>query len=381
MPRSLVVFVPLLAALALACAGEAEPPPDPGLTTEQISKLVRKDVKDKTSWAHDVRDALRASGQVPDEDHACQVLAVIEQESGYAADPAVPGLAELVERELAAAVDEKLGFLGPTALETILDVAPEGQKSTFRERLREVKTERDVDRLFREIVAHHEAKAPLVGKALRLVAPKLEERLNPVGTSGSMQVSVAYAQEAAAEDGLDAATVRELLYTQRGGVLYGTRRLFEHDAPYDKAIYRYADYNAGLYTSRNAALQSQLADLIEQPVAPDGDLLIWTDRGKPSNTDGATLKALLIWRTLYAPDMTEAQLRADARLEKTADFEETELWLRLKASWRERKGKDPAYAQLPDVALNSPKLKKDRTTKWFAESVERRYNDCRKRNG
>ncbi|MBA2321845.1 MAG: DUF1615 family protein [Deltaproteobacteria bacterium] len=336
--------------LLLACRS-----PDPGLSIEDITRVVQDD-DDARSWAIDVRDALLEAKQPVDRDHVCQVLAIIEQESGYEADPAVPGLAAAVEKEIDASL-KKLGPLANVGKDTLL--------GPYADRLREVKTERDVDLLFREIVAHHEARAPALARLARFIFPRLIERNNPIATAGSMQVSVAWAQD---QGNLDAETVRDLLYTQRGGVRYGTGRLFAHEAGYDRPVYRFADYNAGLYASRNAAFQVRLADLVRVDLVPDGDLLMYDERGRPRSEDGETLRAILAWRLLHAPDLSESRVRSDARKEKEAAFERTELWTRTRG--------DGPYAQVPDVALISPKMAAGRTTRWFAERVDRRYREC-----
>ncbi len=366
----------LLIALLLSC--NREPEPDPGLTIDAIAKLVRSDVKDDEGWARDVREALVEAGQIPDARHVCQVLAIIEQESGYDADPAVPGLGDIVEKGL----DEELAALGPLlgkGKEVLLDHVGPGQTKTFGKRLREVETERELDELFREIVAYHEGKAPSVGKIARFVFPRIEERMNPITTSGSMQVTVSFAQERGRAEGLDPEAVRDALYTREGGVRYGTARLFVHEAAYDKPVYRFADYNAGVYASRNAAFQAQLAELTGTELATDGDLLLWNDKGKPRREDGETMAALLAWRAASAPDLTESRLRSDVKHEKEAAFESTDTWARLRADWEQETGKTAPYAQLPNVALDSPKLAKSRTTKWFAEKVDERYRACLKR--
>ena len=365
--------------LLLACVGGPEPVPE--LSVEELTRLVRKDAEDREGWATDVRDALRRAERPVDADHACQVLAIIEQESGYDPDPAVPGLAGIVEEELTAEVEDKLGFLGDTALSMLLDVAPEGREQTFREQMGAVRTERDVDLLFRDLQAHHAQKAPRLASGVERIAPRMLERLNPVSTAGSMQVQVAYAQAHPVSEGLGREAVRDLLYTRHGGVLYGTLRLFDHDADYDSPVYRFADFNAGQYASRNAAFQTQLGELTGTELAPDGDLLIWNERGRPANADGETVNALLDWRAAQAPDFTEARLRLELRTEKQRAFESTKTWRLVRASWAEEHGREPAYARVPDVALDSPKLSGQWTTRFFAEKVQGRYESCLVRGG
>jgi hypothetical protein len=108
-------------ALGLACAltacrrgtGALEPsvPPPPRLTVEQVAQLVPSNVKDREGWAQDILAALEAEEIAPSPPAVCSVVAVIEQESGFKEDPAVPGLANLVRARLEAHAD-KLGALG-----------------------------------------------------------------------------------------------------------------------------------------------------------------------------------------------------------------------------------------------------------------------------
>jgi hypothetical protein len=364
----------MLLVAILACANGPED--EPGLTVAEVTSLVRPDVEDRRGWAVDVRAALVEAGRVPDADHICQVLAIVEQESGYDPDPAVPGLAAIVERRL----QDELAPLGPLAgyaRRELLGAVGPGGSGTFDERLAEVETEQELDRLFRELVAFHEGRAPgAVGKGVRFLLPRLEERLNPIDTAGSMQVSVAYAQAHGEADGLSPATVRDLLYTRRGGLRYGTARLFSYEADYPRPLYRFADFNAGPYASRNAAFQEQVADLVGLDLALDGDLTVWTSRGRPADHDGETLQAVLAWRAANAPDLSERRVRADLRREKERAFEESDTWRRVRQSWREANGEEPVYARVPDIALDSPKLQGDLTTGWFASRVQQRYDAC-----
>ena len=49
-------------------------------------------------------------------------------------------------------------------------------------------------------------------------------------------------------------------------------------------LFRFADYNAGVYASRNAALQGQVARLTGTKLALDGDLLAYEKDGEPETT-------------------------------------------------------------------------------------------------
>lgn len=367
---------------------------DEGLSVEQITKLVRPDAPDRGEWAAAVRSALVDIRLTPDASHACQVLAIVEQESGYNADPPVPGLSKVV-REGVEQKFEKLGPLAKPVRAAVLSPIPEGGSLSFDEQLSRVRTEQDVDQLFRAILDHHERSAPEVANVLHTLFPKKIDSFNPVETAGSMQVSVSWSQQLGRREGLSAEEVRDMLYTRYGGVKYGTARLFAHEterreeargcigplpdlpSTYEDPIFRFADYNAGLYTSRNANLQEQLKRLINEPITADGDLLQWNDSGKPKgDQDGQTVRALETWRLRYAPDLGRAQMLDDLEQEKSITFEQTETWRRVRESYRERFGKEAAYARLPEVSLDSPKLRRDLTTEWFATNVKRRYDAC-----
>ena len=114
----------------------------------------------------------------------------------------------------------------------------------------------------------------------------IEDR-NDVSTIGSMQVSVAFALETVKQDRWttmsleDVYAVRDELYTRKGGMKFGILQLLGYDTGYDKKIYRFADYNAGRYASRNAALQFVAAKLSGEALALDGDLLSYSRPGKP----------------------------------------------------------------------------------------------------
>lgn len=356
-------------------------PPPPSLGVAQVAALIPPKVKDREGWARDVLAALEAESLPPEPPAVCAVLAVIEQESGFQADPAVPGLAKLVRQRLDAEAG-RLGVVGRTVLAEVLSAKAPGQSRTFDARLRAVRTERDLDRLFRDMLAHYEREYPKTYAAMDLASALFgEEGLearNPVTTAGSMQVSVRYAMEKAGEDA-DPVEVRESLYTRAGGVRYGTARLLGFEAAYEAPLFRFADYNAGFYASRNAALQAQVSRLTGIPLATDGDLQRYDKEGEPRDEDSQSLKALLAFRQRHAPELSERRVRRDVRKEKEADFESTDTYAAVKRAYARETGEAPVYARLPDVTLKSPKLRGERTTAWFARSVDAHYQQCQAR--
>jgi hypothetical protein len=326
----------------------------PGLDERDVVALVGPKAVDREGWANDVVAAIRLTDKEATAERACAVIAVIEQESSYQADPVVPNLPQIVMT----ALEDKLAPLGRFAkptLNAILD-------REMRARIDALRTERDLDRLFRDTLA---ARLPPAVTSLVGI-----DDLNPVTTAGAMQVQVAFARRLS---GMDDADVRELLYTRAGGVRFGTARLIGYEAGYDDVVYRFADYNAGMYSSRNAAFQEQLAELVGTTLALDGDLLRY-DGGRSQTEQAAVVFGA-------AHGLSERRVRRDLEQEKTLELEDTQLWEAVREAWRRRTGRAAPYARLPDVTLSSPKLSRTRTTAWFARSVNGRYAACRRRQG
>ena len=375
----------VLLGLTVACASRApvpalEVPPPPRLTVAQVARLLPAKVKgeEREGWARDVLAALDAEEELPSPSVVCQVLAVIGQESGFQADPAVPGLAKLVRQKLHSTAG-KLGPLGRRVLEEVLAAKPKGAKRSFGARLDAARSERDLDRLFRDMLAYYEETYPAAYAAADLASslfgPSSFEGQNPITTAGSMQVSVRYAVEKAGSDA-DPDAVRDSLYTRAGGVRYGTSRLLGFEAAYAEPLFRFADYNAGVYSSRNAALQAQVSRLTGITLATDGDLQLYDKQGEPKDEDSQSLKALLVFRQRHAPQLSERRVRKDVEQEKTAEFETTDTYLAVKRVYAKQTGQPPAYARLPQVTLKSMKLSGERSTAWFARSVDARYQQC-----
>ncbi len=371
-----------LMALLSACARNTRPevPLPPRVTVRQATQLVPPDEKDREGWAQDVLAALEAHRLYPSAEAVCSVLAVIEQESGFEPNPAVPGLARIVQERLEAYAD-KLGPLGPPTIKALLEGKAPGETQTFEQRLKLVKTERDLDRVFRELLEYYETEHPKTYTAAQLASALFKssrlEDLNPITTAGSMQVSVRFSADLAGGDEQAERRVREELYTRGGGVYYGTARLLGYEALYDDPLYRFADYNAGFYASRNAAVQAQVSRLTNIKLVQDGDLLAYDKQGEPVDEDSNSLKALLAFRARFAPeDLSERRVRKDALKEKEREFEETDTWEAIKRSYQEVTGEAPTYAQLPTVTIRSPKISGDRSTAWFAQSVNKRYQRC-----
>lgn len=366
----------LLASLAFigvsltACLPEA---PEHKLGVDEVASLLPKRVSDRQGWASDIV-AVFEKLKIPLEPvNVCTAVAIIDQESNFVADPAVPNLGEVSLKALNDKLDDKLGKTLAGYFRTMLDKHPTPDKS-FAKRIKAVKTERQLDELFREMFAYFAKtyKVGAVNDTAKLLNNGIDEKLNPITTLGSMQVHIDYAKDHRRAN-MNNDELRTDLYSRYGGLYYGIHRLMLYQADYDKPLYRFADYNSGMYSSRNASFQEQVGTLANKKLALDGDLLIYKD-GKPTQTKGETEKTLIALAPTLA--LTEAQIRQDLKKEKSQKFETTATYQAVQTAYRQKTKKDPKYAIMPQVVISGVKLSRDYNTNWFATNVNKRYDTC-----
>jgi hypothetical protein len=356
-----------LPALLAACSSLEDTSTPPLSATEGralVARLLPDGVKDRNAWATDIYAAVAAQGIATTAESFCAAIAVIAQESGFQADPVVPGLAGIARKEILRRA-QSAGIPG-LAVEAALAIPSTNGKS-YGERLSAVRTERQLSELYEELIG----RVPF-GRTL------LVDR-NPVRTGGPMQVSIAFA-EGYSEDNpypyAMAGSIRQEVFTRRGGVYFGIAHLLDYPAPYPRPLYRFADFNAGQYASRNAAFQKAVTELSGVPLDLDGDLLRYQD-GRPVAEAGSTERALRVLARRL--DMSESAIRRDLTREKMQDFEKTRLYERV-YTLADQLGDRPApRAAMPQIPLNSPKITRKLTTDWFASRVESRHQACMKR--
>ena len=240
----------LLAVLVLAgCSSQAPQPLKKGEKAIDVASVVRQkmpaSVKDRDAWAKDLATTFESQGLAPTLENVCSVLAVAQQESNYQADPAVPGLSKIAWQEIDRRAERMHipAFLVHTALKI---KSPNGK--SYSERLDSVRTEKQLSAIFDDLISMVPMGQTLFGS------------LNPVRTGGPMQVSIAFAEQHTKGypwkmDG----TVRQEVFSRRGGLWFGTYHLLNYPASYSAPIYRFADFNAGWYASRNAAFQNAVS--------------------------------------------------------------------------------------------------------------------------
>ena len=360
---------------------------EPEMEAEQIKKVIPTRVNDRQSWAQDIFDIMQELSIPKTKQNVCSVVAVVDQESNFVADPTVPGLGEKAVQEINSRLKEKFeAKLGETIggtvaeyFEHVLKNQPY-PKNNYMSQMRKVKTERELDLLYREIfdyMSKHYHVSALTGAA-KLVGQDIGEKMNPITTLGSMQVHINYAKEHKRQSG-SIAELRNDLYTQYGGLYYGIHRLMEYPADYDKAIYRFADYNSGMYSSRNAGFQRMLNAMTKTEISLDGDLLLYTKNGDIRATQSQTEKELI---AIFAQNnilVTPRQIRSDLKKEKEKKFEDTQTYLAVQKLYQNKTQKEPIYATMPQVVISGPKLSRDYNTNWFASRVNGRYETCMQR--
>ena len=360
---------------------------EPEMEAEQIKKVIPARVNDRQSWAQDIFDIMQELSIPKTKQNVCSVVAVVDQESNFVADPTVPGLGEKAVQEINSRLKEKfeakLGeTIGGTVAEYFEDVLKNqpSPKNNYMSQMRKVKTERELDLLYRQIfdyMSKHYHVSALTGAA-KLVGQDIGEKMNPITTLGSMQVHINYAKEHKRQSG-SIAELRNDLYTQYGGLYYGIHRLMKYPADYDKAIYRFADYNSGMYSSRNAGFQRMLNAMTKTEISLDGDLLLYTKNGDIKTTQSQTEKELI---AIFAQNnilVTPRQIRSDLKKEKEKKFEDTQTYLAVQKLYQNKTQKEPIYATMPQVVISGPKLSRDYNTNWFASRVNGRYETCMQR--
>ena len=360
---------------------------EPEMEAEQIKKVIPARVNDRQSWAQDIFDIMQELSIPKTKQNVCSVVAVVDQESNFVADPTVPGLGEKAVQEINSRLKEKfeakLGeTIGGTVAEYFEDVLKNqpSPENNYMSQMRKVKTERELDLLYRQIfdyMSKHYHVSALTGAA-KLVGQDIGEKMNPITTLGSMQVHINYAKEHKRQSG-SIAELRNDLYTQYGGLYYGIHRLMKYPADYDKAIYRFADYNSGMYSSRNAAFQRMLNAMTKTEINLDGDLLLYTKNGDIKATQSQTEKELI---AIFAQNnilVTPRQIRSDLKKEKEKKFEDTQTYLAVQKLYQNKTQKEPIYATMPQVVISGPKLSRDYNTNWFASRVNGRYETCMQR--
>lgn len=362
-PGSFTAVVISAVLMALAGCGTQQPEvpaPRPDEVKAKIVRLIPSNIPDRQGWATDIYSAFDALDIPPNNENICSVLAVTVQESTFQATPPVPGLSKIAREEIYRRASRL--HVPRFVVDAALDVkSPNGK--TYSQRLAAVRTEEQLSAIFDDFLG------------IMPLGKQLFGTLNPVKTGGPMQVSIAFAEDRRWEYPYERkGSIRDEVFTRRGGMYFGIAHLLDYPASYTEPLYRFADFNAGWYASRNAAFQNAVSRLTSTKLALDGDLII-----HGSSKVGQTEMAV---RSLASKlDMSESAIRNALERGDTHGFEKTELYKRVFALAEKRAGKPLPRAVLPGIRLESPKITRNLTTAWFANRVNDRYVACIKRAG
>jgi hypothetical protein len=325
-----------------------------------------------------------------DEDFFVLVLTTIQLESGVSEDPPLenPNLEELFSFQV-----QRLREDNPLAGK-LLEVSE--LESELRAKLR-ADTRRGRVRREKALVRY-------VEQDLRVwLQGRLQERFflpaamaayaaetglpNPVHTIGPMQVSLQKAYDNARRRGERVESPEEMrrwlldpeMALERGlkeGV-YQLWRIYSFYrgslSPEPAVRFTTADYNAGEFSSRNAAFQARVSELSGHALVLDGDLLVYSNgraAERASNTEAAVITLL---ERYAAPN-----IRRDLLLEKEARFSATPTARQVCAAWRRRTGKACALAALPVGAVNAVaeiKLGRVYNPENYANAYVRRWRE------
>jgi hypothetical protein len=351
-----------IAALLGSCASEA-PTPAPPVSPIEAHALIEQslphNVPDRSGWTADMYAAFSVLTVTPTHENICAVVAVIEQESGFHVEPVIPGLGAIARKEIDRRADR--AHVPLMIVNGLLELKSSDGR-TYGDRIDNAKTEKQLSDVYEDFIG-----AVPMGNTL------FAER-NPIRTRGPMQVNIAFAEQFAAATPYPypvKVSIADEVFTRRGSLYFGIAHLLDYRAPYGEYLYRFADFNAGQYASRNAAFQSAVSIASGIAFDADGALL---PHDADANSPGSTELAV---RALAARlHMSESSIHGALAEGRTKDFEATALYQRVFAIADQRLGRPAPRAVVPQIKLQGPKIKRSLTTDWYAHRVDGRFKRC-----
>ena len=325
-----------------------------------IDRALPGAVSDRAGWVSDIAMTFSKLNLPPTRENACAVAAVIQQESGFQVDPVIPGLGKLALRT----IDQRAAHAGiPLVLvHAALDVKSTDGR-TYRQRIAAARTEKQLSDVYEDFTG----RVPL--------GRRLFASWNPIRTRGPMQVNVAFAERFEAVKPypyhVSGSDLGDELFTRRASIYFGVAHLLDYQAPYDRYLYRFADYNSGQYASRNAAFQQAASIVAAEPLTADGALLAHDPHAKGA---GSTQRLLLTIAGRL--NLSEGDINAALAQGTAASFAQTDLYRRVFALADRKSGRRLPRAVLPRIRLEGPKIERPLTTGWYARRVNGRFERC-----
>ena len=324
-----------------------------------IERALPKSVSDRTGWVNDIADVLLELKIEPTREHICAVVAVTEQESSFRVDPVVPHLGVIAWHEIDGRAEH--AHIPKVVVHQVLEIKSSTGQS-YAERIDGARTEKQLSDIFEDFTGS----VPL-GRSLFA-------SWNPIRTRGPMQVNVAFADKFAETRPYPypvKVSVDDELFTRRGSLYFGIAHLLAYTAPYDRYLYRFADYNAGQYSSRNAAFQNAVNTAAKTQLVTDGALL---PHGDSTDSPGDT--ELAVRGLSDRLNLSDAAIHSALEEARTEKFETTTLYKRVFALAERASGHRPPAAIIPSIRLQGPKIERKLTTDWYAHRVDDRFQRC-----
>ncbi len=342
-----------------ACASRPQAPSvSPDESRALIDRSLPRNLADRAGWVNDLYGAFAALQLPPNRENVCAVVAVTAQESGFRVDPVVPDLGTIAWRE----IDRRAEHAGiPVGLvhEVLKLDSPNGQ--SYGDRIEHARTEKELSDIFEDFTGS----LPL-GRTLFA-------SWNPIRTRGPMQVNVAFADQFAAAHPYPypvKVSIDEELFSRRGSLYFGSAHLLDYDAPYDRYLYRFADFNAGQYSSRNAAFQQALGIASGRRLTADGALL---PHDREKSVGDTELAARSIATRLHLDD---GAIHAALEEGRSASFERSALYRGVFRLAEQGARHSLPRAAMPQIELAGPKIERRLTTEWYAHRVDGRFQAC-----
>jgi hypothetical protein len=351
-----------IAALAAGCAheppGREGPAPTQADARALIDRSLPAGVMHREGWVGDLYAAFARLDIAPTHDNVCAVIAVTEQESGFQVDPVIPNLGTIAWQEIDKRAER--AAIPPSLVREVLSLRSSTGQS-YAERIDHARTEKELSDIFEDFTGS----IPL-GRTLFA-------SWNPIRTRGPMQVNVAFAKAFAGSHPYPypvQVSIADEVFTRRGSLYFGVAHLLAYPARYDRYLYRFADYNAGQYASRNAAFQAAVSAASGLALDPDGALIPHDGAAAPGSTEQAV-------RSLgQRLGLDEAAIRAALEQERSESFARTALYRKVFERAERARGRPLPRAILPRIRLEGPKIRRNLTTEWYARRVDERFRRC-----
>lgn len=354
-----------LACVSMLAACDKRPSGVPAENPQaMILRHVPRSVSDRMGWAVDIYNPMVSLKIRPTPQNVCAVIAVIEQESSFKVNPPVANMPKVAMT----AIDERAEHAGvPLALVHSALGLKSSDGRTYDQRIASARTEKDLSDIFDDLTA----KVPL--------GNTLFKKYNPIHTRGPMQVNVSFANQFVRTTSYPykhEGSIENELFTRRGSLYFGIAHLLAYDAAYDSYLYRFADFNAGQYASRNAAFQNAVAVASRVPLTRDGALI-----PHDSNADSPGMTELAIQMLARKLNMNQAAIRSALQRSKSREFEQTPLYQAVFALADKTAHRRLPRAMVPQIELHGPKITRKLTTEWYARRVNERFQRCTRHPG